>query len=100
MRMSKPTCKARTRRGTVCMCKPEPGKRRCRLHGGKSTGPRTPEGKAQSSKNLQRASEAISADTPAAREARHRRAVNAAATRARNRRLPTWLRTLREPRGG
>nr|WP_277884151.1 HGGxSTG domain-containing protein [Paroceanicella profunda] len=38
-------CGASTRRGTPCRCKPEPGKARCRLHGGKSTGPTSPEGR-------------------------------------------------------
>ncbi len=38
-------CGARTRRGTLCKCKPIPGKRRCKLHGGASTGPKTPEGR-------------------------------------------------------
>lgn len=37
-------CGAKTRKGTPCRCKSEPGKRRCKFHGGKSTGPRTPEG--------------------------------------------------------
>ena len=38
------TCGARTRRGTSCMCLAMPNGR-CRLHGGMSTGPRTPEGR-------------------------------------------------------
>jgi hypothetical protein len=38
-------CGARTRRGTACRRIVEPGARRCRLHGGMSTGPRTPEGR-------------------------------------------------------
>ncbi|WP_428849225.1 HGGxSTG domain-containing protein [Thetidibacter halocola] len=38
-------CGARTRKGTPCRAKSEPGKRRCRFHGGCSTGPRTPEGR-------------------------------------------------------
>lgn len=37
-------CGAKTRKGTPCRCKSEPGKRRCKFHGGKSTGARTPEG--------------------------------------------------------
>ncbi|RLL73045.1 HGGxSTG domain-containing protein [Paenirhodobacter hankyongi] len=37
-------CGARTRKGTPCKMWPEPGKRRCRLHGGLSTGPKTTEG--------------------------------------------------------
>lgn len=40
-------CGAKTRKGTLCRCKSEPGKRRCKFHGGKSTGPKTPEGKAR-----------------------------------------------------
>ena len=37
-------CGAKTRKGTPCRCKSEPGKRRCKFHGGLSTGARTPEG--------------------------------------------------------
>jgi DNA-binding XRE family transcriptional regulator len=40
-------CGARTRKGTPCRNKSEPGKKRCKFHGGKSTGPRTAEGKAR-----------------------------------------------------
>lgn len=40
-------CGAKTRKGTPCRCKSEPGKRRCKFHGGKSTGAKTPEGKAR-----------------------------------------------------
>jgi len=36
-------CGARTRRGTSCRC-PAMANGRCRLHGGLSTGPKTPEG--------------------------------------------------------
>lgn len=39
-----PRCGARTRRGTACQCPAIQGRRRCRLHGGLSTGPRTQEG--------------------------------------------------------
>ncbi len=38
-----PRCGAKTRRGTACQC-PAMRNGRCRLHGGKSTGPRTAEG--------------------------------------------------------
>jgi hypothetical protein len=38
-------CGARTRRGNPCRRIVEPGARRCRLHGGASTGPRTAEGR-------------------------------------------------------
>ena len=37
-------CGAKTRKGTPCKHKSEPGKRRCKFHGGMSTGARTPEG--------------------------------------------------------
>lgn len=40
-------CGARTRTGAPCKRKPIPGKKRCRNHGGLSTGPRTVEGKAK-----------------------------------------------------
>ncbi|MES2460821.1 MAG: HGGxSTG domain-containing protein [Armatimonadota bacterium] len=41
------TCAARTRKGTLCLCKPVDGKNRCKFHGGKSTGPKTLEGRAR-----------------------------------------------------
>lgn len=41
--MNAPRCGARTRRGTPCRA-PAMANGRCRMHGGKSTGPRTPEG--------------------------------------------------------
>ena len=37
-------CGAKTRKGGQCRNKSEPGKRRCKFHGGKSTGAKTPEG--------------------------------------------------------
>jgi len=40
-------CGARTRYGTPCHGIPVIGKRRCRMHGGKSTGSRTDEGRAR-----------------------------------------------------
>ena len=33
-----PRCLAKTRRGTACQCPAMKGKKRCRLHGGKSPG--------------------------------------------------------------
>ncbi|QEU34293.1 HGGxSTG domain-containing protein [Stenotrophomonas maltophilia] len=42
----------RHRDGQPCQGKPEPGKRRCRFHGGRSTGPRTEAGKAKALANL------------------------------------------------
>ena len=38
-------CAAKTRKGKPCRNKSEPGRRRCKYHGGMSTGPRTPEGR-------------------------------------------------------
>lgn len=38
-------CGAKTRKGAPCRGLSEPGKRRCRFHGGRSTGPRSPEGR-------------------------------------------------------
>ena len=38
-------CGAKTRAGTPCQCKPEAGMLRCKLHGGKSTGPKTEAGR-------------------------------------------------------
>ena len=45
--MHRQECGALTRRGMACKLKSEPGKARCRLHGGLSTGPKTEEGKAR-----------------------------------------------------
>lgn len=46
-------CGARRHRdGLPCKALSQPGKRRCRFHGGSSTGPRTQEGKARSLRNL------------------------------------------------
>ena len=45
-------CGARTRKGTPCKCQPERGRRRCRQHGGMSTGPRSVDGKARARANL------------------------------------------------
>ena len=44
-------CGANTRRGTACQCKAL-SNGRCKLHGGKSTGPKTAEGKARAAANL------------------------------------------------
>lgn len=43
---ARPACGAKTRSGGTCGKKVIPGKTRCRHHGGKSTGPRTAEGRA------------------------------------------------------
>ena len=39
------TCGAKTRKGAPCRNLSEPGRRRCKFHGGMSTGPRTTAGK-------------------------------------------------------
>ena len=46
-RKDRPRCGAWTQTGAPCLVRVEPGKRRCRFHGGLSTGPRTTEGKAR-----------------------------------------------------
>jgi hypothetical protein len=45
-----PRCGARTRAGGSCLAPAVRGKRRCRMHGGLSTGPRTPEGAARAAR--------------------------------------------------
>jgi hypothetical protein len=45
-RKDQASCGAQTRQGTPCLVRDTPGKRRCRMHGGLSTGARTAEGKA------------------------------------------------------
>jgi hypothetical protein len=49
---TKATCDARTREGGSCQCKKLLRGRRCKFHGGSSTGPRTTDGKARSAANL------------------------------------------------
>ena len=52
-RVRRVRCGARRRRdGRPCQALSVPGKRRCRWHGGCSTGARTPEGRARSLRNL------------------------------------------------
>lgn len=45
------TCMAKTRAGTPCKQRAIFRSGRCKFHGGLSTGPKTPEGKARSSQN-------------------------------------------------
>jgi len=47
--MNAPRCGAKTRKGAPCRA-PAMANSRCRMHGGKSTGPRTPEGLERSRK--------------------------------------------------
>lgn len=51
-------CGARCRDGHPCGAPRVKGKARCKLHGGRSTGPRTPEGKARALEALRRGVEA------------------------------------------
>lgn len=48
-RISRPRvpCGAKTRKGTECRALSEPNRRRCRFHGGLSTGPKTEAGRAR-----------------------------------------------------
>jgi hypothetical protein len=46
-RKERPACGARNRRNAPCAVRVEPGKRRCRFHGGLSTGPKTTGGRAR-----------------------------------------------------
>ncbi len=55
----RPKCGAKTRKGTPCRAPAVWDKKRnrtingrCRMHGGKSTGPKTPEGRARALANL------------------------------------------------
>lgn len=52
IRRARPHCGAKTRSGEPCQAKRLPGRDRCKWHGGKSTGPRTPGGKAKVTANL------------------------------------------------
>ena len=45
-------CGAKTRKGTPCARRAVEGKARCPNHGGLSTGPKTPEGRAKALLNL------------------------------------------------
>ncbi len=46
-RKDRPRCGAKTRAGGACLVRAEPGKARCRFHGGLSTGPKTEAGRAR-----------------------------------------------------
>ena len=51
-RCQKPKCGARTSTGSACAAKVCSGRKRCKWHGGLSTGPRTVEGRKRSAANL------------------------------------------------
>ena len=58
LRDDRVVCSARRRSdGQPCQALSVPGKKRCKWHGGCSTGPRTIEGKARTAANLRRARE-------------------------------------------
>ncbi|WP_278921961.1 HGGxSTG domain-containing protein [Pseudophaeobacter profundi] len=44
---ARPRCGAKNRKGSHCKLPVAPGKRRCRYHGGASTGPKTAQGRAK-----------------------------------------------------
>ena len=79
---SKALCRAKTRSGTPCKRVGDPINGRCRLHGGKSTGPRTEEGRARiaaaQSKHGNRSKAAIAAQRARAARGRAIRAELAA----------------------
>ena len=64
-----PRCGAKTRAGGECKVRIEPGKLRCRFHGGKSTGPRTEEGRARIAEAQRRRWQAFRDARAAAKEA-------------------------------
>jgi hypothetical protein len=85
-------CLARNRRNVRCGCQAIAGKRVCKFHGGKSTGPKTSEGKRRAAENLRRYNEARMAAKAAAAAAD---ACNAAGGTGMHR---IEHRTNREPR--
>jgi len=54
----RPDCGACTRKGTPCRAKAVEGKKRCRMHGGLSTGTKTAEGRARIAESNRRRAEA------------------------------------------
>lgn len=57
------TCGAKTRQGNPCRAKSEPGRNRCRFHGGLSTGPKTAAGLARIAEAQRKRWAAWGADT-------------------------------------
>ena len=76
-------CGAKTRAGGKCRCKALPNGK-CALHGGKSTGPTSPEGRRQSARNLAKARAALAGPDHGA--TRRQRAIKSAATKRRRER--------------
>jgi hypothetical protein len=61
VKRQRPKCGAKTRQGTPCQApavwdreRDRPRNGRCRMHGGLSTGPRTPEGRRVAAENVRR----------------------------------------------
>jgi hypothetical protein len=63
-RRERPKCGARNRQGEPCAVRVEPGKARCRFHGGLSTGPRTIEGRARVANRQLRPTISLADQTP------------------------------------
>jgi excisionase family DNA binding protein len=74
---SSPRCGARTRKGTACQGPAVRGRRRCRMHGGVSTGPRTAEGR----ERIRRARTIHGRHSAAAKAERRRKALELAERR-------------------
>ena len=101
MKRKKPTCGAQTRRGTPCQCKPLKKGGRCKFHGGASTRPTTPEGKAVARATLIKASSILNSDLHAeTRKERARKGWETRRKKARRRELIEIAALYRIPIGG
>ena len=92
MKRKKPTCNARTRKGGACRCRPLPGKKRCALHGGASTGPKTEAGKAKARENLVKANAALAGSEHV--ETRRQRSIRGWQNRKRREKAALWAARL------
>jgi hypothetical protein len=84
-----PRCGALTRRKTPCQCPAMRGRRRCRLHGGKSTGPRTAAG-LERSRRARWKHGAYSRETRALRALARRNGEQFQTLQARGKELGLW----------
>lgn len=80
--------RATNRRGLPCQCTPLPGKKRCKHHGGLSTGPRTAEGKDKARESLVKARAALAG--PEHEEARRLRSLRGWTTRRKREKEARW----------
>ena len=71
-RKFRPRCCAKTRAGAPCLMRVVPGKRRCRFHGGMSTGPKTKAGRTRIAEAQRRRWRAFRAVIPLNKKARRR----------------------------